>query len=203
MKALEQLRADLLRLSSDPGQAVRAAADLPELVQSCGPGAVEMDARAEFVRSSDWSLHCLFQNVESTAETYGPRDVTTTQGRVWVRGLVGVVYPWFDARLSLGNAAAYAQPLGELFGEQYRGLVELNYSVDGMVGFVEDGQTEVFAEGRTLLGTSEFAVPLDWVLEQNRVIQVQVRSRVPQLGLEPDIPLLRYVAITFYGQRVE
>lgn len=206
MRSIEDLQGLLSRLSADPGEAVRSAADLSDLVASLEPPAMGIASRPHFERASEYAFPMVFEHVGADA-IVGPKSIVASWGDVWVRGLTATCFPL----IYLPEGATFAARADRLqrfrwdLGPEWRALFDLEYEIDGKHGFVSDGFADLQGDARELTGDGEAPVPLDWTLQRDQVIQVKLHSKLAELNLDaggtfPTFAELRYVVVCFWAK---
>lgn len=206
MRSIGDIQAVLTRLAADPGEAVRAAADLPDLIASLEPPAMGIASRPHFERATEYTFPMVFEHVGED-QIIGPKPIVASFGDVWVRGMTATCFPLVD----LPEGVVFEQRCDRIqrfrwdLGPEWRGLFDLEYEIDGKHGYIQDGFTDVMADARELTGDGQQMVPLDWVLQRDQVIQVKLRSKLADLALGPAADFttfaeLRYVVITFWAK---
>lgn len=209
--SIDDVRAVLRRMSDSAADAAQLAQLLPDMIARVPPPAAQLMSCPHFERATLWDYACSFENV--AVEFEAPPENVRVQRDLWVRAIEVQVIPGIgfaqtptlaqlEARLELFQRTAQA------YGQNLRGLVELNWRVDGAQGFVSIGTSETMAIASLLTGDGAFTAPVDWTLQKDQVIEVRCRSRLADLfpALADDVVTpgrLRWVVVGFWAEALE
>jgi len=202
------------RMAQSPADAVSLAGMLAECVQNLPPEKSELLSRYEFERATLWTMVASFENVDPS-NIAAPDVNVIMEHDSWVRGVCGVAIPRFD---QFGTGATIADLLATIqvldaacfrYGRNGLPFFEANFKLDDRQGFVSSGSSELLTPATLICGDGVTMAPMDWRLQKDQAIQVQIRNRLDLLSPLPptqdqpfDIRTLRWVLVCFWTEEL-
>jgi hypothetical protein len=196
------------RMVANPADSVTLAPQLLETIRLLPPARAELLSRPSFQRASLWSLATTFERLSPGPD--GPPQIIRCQRDVWIRGVQAQAYlaPAESEDVSAIDALRRLRRVCGQAGSNLRGLVELNWRLDGKQGFISTGQAEILARGTSITGDGFWSSPLDWQLQKDQVIEVRARARTLDfLPLEDETisevdRQVRWLVVTFWAEEL-
>lgn len=201
---LDDVKLCASRMAANAADAVTLVSTFSDLISRLQPAESILRSRPHFERGALWSYPALFEFVNPFQEP--PMVVLKAQTDLWVRGVNATVIVGQIPPEGMEIAPILFYVLSKTYGSNSRYLVECKWRLDSAQGFISRGTSETYAPAPLITGDGEFNAPLDWVIEKDQTIEVNVRSLVaPIFGSSSNIPKdelpsLRAVYITFWGE---
>jgi hypothetical protein len=196
------------RMVANPADSVTLAPQLADAIRLLPPSRAELLSRPVFQRASLWSLAVSFERLDPGVE--GPPQVIRAQHDVWIRGVQAQVYLAPEVTEAVNNLDALRRlrrVCGQA-GSNLRGLVEVNWRLDGRQGFISTGQAEILARGTSITGDGFWSSPLDWQLQKDQTIEVRARARSAEFlplipgNITPLDQQVRWLVVSFWAEEM-
>ena len=193
------------QMLQSPADLVTQSSQLRDLVRNLPPDRGELLSRPAFERAALVSLCANFFDVPDGLET-DPQQIRVPYD-CWVRAVQCIALPAVNAT-TVGAVGlfptAFERSQLSRYGTNFRGLVEVNWKLNGKQGFVSTGLAEILAPAPLVTGDGEHSAPLDWRLQQEETIAVRCRVRFDRLQpptcVQPPIErTIPWVAVIFWA----
>lgn len=205
---LQDVYSTLQQMLQSPADQVRMSSSLRDMVRNLPPEKGEIFSRQEFERAGTHSYVANFFDVAETGEA--PTQVIRIPHDSWIRGVHAFALTALDETQvtaeGLLDAANQRLLVQRTTGTNFRGIIDLNWRLNGSQGFISSGRGELIWRATAMAGDGQYSAALDWRLQQEDTIEVRCRNRIRAIfPAGEDTSLARvipWVCVIFWAQQL-